>query len=133
MDFPRLPLTSDKKLFQTLSKLGQQLVDIHLMKADIKNDCGYPVVGDDIVDKPRYDDKKQRIYINRTQYFDNVKSEVWHFYIGGYQVCHKWLKDRKGRELKYEDLNHYLYILAALEQTNELMQEIDENVSFPLE
>jgi predicted helicase len=133
MDFPRLPLTSDKKLFQTLSKLGQQLVDIHLMKADIKNDCGYPVVGDNIVDKPRYDDKKQRIYINRTQYFDNVKSEVWHFYIGGYQVCHKWLKDRKGRELKYEDLKHYLYILAALEQTNELMQEIDENVSFPLE
>ena len=52
--------------------------------------------------------------------------------IGGYQVCHKWLKDRKGRTLNFDDLNHYLNILAALEKTNELMHEIDKKVSFPL-
>ena len=132
IDFPRLPLTRDKKLFQTLSKLGEKLVHIHLMQANIKNNCGYPVIGDDTVDKPRYDEKNQRIYINKTQYFDNVKPEIWTFHIGGYQVCQKWLKDRKGRELKYEDLNHYLYILAALEKTSDLMQEIDKAVSFPL-
>ncbi len=133
IDFPRLPLTSDKKRFQTLANLGQQLVKIHLMQADIKNECGYPEEGDNIVDKPRYDEKEQRIYINKTQYFDHVKPHVWAFHIGGYQVCQKWLKDRKERELNYNDLNHYLYILAALEKTGELMQEIDKKVSFPLE
>jgi predicted helicase len=133
IDFPRLPLTNDKQRFQTLATLGGKLVQIHLMQADISNDCGYPIEGDNIVDKPRYDEKQQRIYINKTQYFDNVKSEVWAFYIGGYQVCHKWLKDRKGCTLSFDDLNHYLYILAALEQTSDLMQEIDRNVSFPLD
>jgi hypothetical protein len=58
--------------------------------------------------------------------FDNVKPEVWAFQIGGYQVCQKWLKDRKGRILNYEDCEHYLYILAALENTMALMTEIDE-------
>jgi predicted helicase len=125
MDFPRLPIIRDKNLFQKLAKLGGQLVEIHLMQADINNDCGYPKTGNNIVDKLYYDEKQQRIYINKIQYFDQVKPEIWNFYIGGYQICQKWLKDRKGLALSFDDLKHYLYILAALEKTAELMQEID--------
>ncbi|RKZ77719.1 MAG: helicase, partial [Candidatus Parabeggiatoa sp. nov. 1] len=63
----------------------------------------------------------------------NVNDAVWQFHIGGYQVCQKWLKDRKGRQLSYDDCNHYLYILAALEQTIDLMAKIDETLpEFPL-
>ncbi|MEY4767507.1 MAG: hypothetical protein RL637_146, partial [Pseudomonadota bacterium] len=58
---------------------------------------------------------------------------VWEFHIGGYQVCQKWLKDRKDRKLNREDLENYLYILAALEKTQSLMKRIDEVISsFPI-
>jgi len=131
IDFPRLPLTTDKTLFQQLVILGSQLAKIHLMEAEIDQKSHYPIEGNHIVEKITYQDEK--IYINKTQYFDNVKESVWQFHIGGYQVCQKWLKDRKGRMLNYDDLNHYLYILAALEQTAKLMAAIDETCpEFPL-
>ncbi|MDM8567186.1 N-6 DNA methylase [Candidatus Halobeggiatoa sp. HSG11] len=131
IDFPRLPLTSDKKLFRKLCKLGHQLIEIHLMEADIENESGYPIEGNNLVEKITY--KNEKVYINKTQYFDNVKENVWQFHIGGYQVCQKWIKDRKGRELNFDDCNHYLYILAALEQTIGLMEEIDRVIpGFPL-
>lgn len=66
-----------------------------------------------------------RVWINPTQYFDGVPEEVWQFHIGGYQVCHKWLKDRKGRRLSYDDIAHYQRIVAALSETIRLMAEID--------
>ena len=67
-----------------------------------------------------------RVWINRTQYFAPVSPEVWEFQIGGYQVCHKWLKDRKGRTLSPEDVAHYGNVVAALDETIRLMQAIDE-------
>jgi predicted helicase len=130
MDFPRLPLTQDRELFKQLSELGEQLVSIHLMNAHIESDCYFPIKGSNIVEKVEYNDSK--VYINKTQYFDNVKPNVWEFHIGGYQVCQKWLKDRKGRVLNYDDCTHYLYILAALEQTQSLMSQIDNTLSFPV-
>jgi predicted helicase len=134
IDFPRLPVTSDKTLFQKIAQLGEKLVRIHFMTDDeIDSNCGFPIEGDNQIDKITYKDKEERIYINKSQYFDNVKPEVWTFHIGGYQVCQKWLKDRKGRVLSYDDCEHYLYIVAALENTIGLMAEIDETLpAFPL-
>ena len=68
------------------------------------------------------------MYINKTQYFNGVPAEVWEFYVGGYQVCHKWLKDRKGRTLSYENIQHYQRIVAALAETITLMEKIDETI-----
>lgn len=124
MDFPRLPLTSDKTLFQTLANFGAELVAIHLMNADIENECCFDIEGDNVVEKIEYKDNK--VFINKTQYFDNVSPDIWNFHIGGYQVCNKWLKDRKGRVLNYDDCKNYLYILAALEKTQNLMVRIDD-------
>ncbi len=131
IDFPRLPLTSDNNLFRELAAVGQQLVNIHLLEADVQKDSNYPVAGDNKVEKIEYKDEK--VYIDKTQYFEKVKPDVWEFYIGGYQVCQKWLKDRKGRILSYDDCEHYRYILAAIERTLALMEEIDEIIpGFPL-
>ena len=58
--------------------------------------------------------------------FQGVPEEVWDFQIGGYQVCHKWLKDRKGRTLSDEDIAHYQDIVVALNETTRIMAEIDE-------
>jgi very-short-patch-repair endonuclease len=67
-----------------------------------------------------------RVYINETQYFANVPEVAWNFYIGGYQPAQKWLKDRKDRELSYEDILHYQKIIVALKETDRLMKEIDK-------
>jgi predicted helicase len=131
MDFPRLPITSNKTLFKNLAQLGEQLVSLHLMQSQCENDCSFPIKGDNRVEKISY--KDNRIYINNTQYFDNVSVNLWEFHIGGYQVCQKWLKDRKDRLLSYDDLSHYLTILAALEKTQQLMAQIDKVIPrFPI-
>lgn len=127
MDFPRLPLTSDKELFKALTKKGADLVSLHLMESPLLNNfiTKYPVAGSNMVDKVSYDESNQRVYINKTQCFEGVPPEVWNFHIGGYQVAHKWLKDRKGRTLTYDELTHYQKIVVALKETIRLMAEID--------
>ena len=78
--------------------------------------------------KVTYDDRHKRVYINKFQYFEGVEPRVWNFHVGGYQVCHKWLKDRKGRKLNYDDITHYQKIVLALRETIRLMGEIDEAI-----
>ena len=72
-----------------------------------------------------YPENKGKVYINETQYFDNVPLVAWDFYIGGYQPAQKWLKDRKGRTLEFDDILHYQKIIVALFETARLMKEID--------
>jgi len=127
IDFPRLPLTSDKKLFKALTEKGAELVSLHLMESPVLNNLitRYPVSGSNTVEKVSYDDNNRRVYINRTQYFEGIPPEVWNFHIGGYQVAQKWLKDRKGRTLTYDELTHYQKIVVALKETIRLMAQID--------
>jgi len=130
-DFPRLPLISDADLFRNLCFLGEILVGLHLMEKHGVHIPNYPEIGNNIVEKVEYSqfpDKPEqgRVWINKTQYFDGVPSEVWEFHIGGYQVCHKWLKDRKGRVLTFDDIRHYQRIVPALAETITLMANIDE-------
>ncbi len=128
IDFPRLPLTSNRDLFFRLSALGGELVALHLMESPKLNDLitEFPVKGTDAVEKVQYNDKDERVWINPTQYFGGVPAAIWNFHIGGYQVCEKWLKDHKGRKLTYEDTRHYQRIVVALNETICDMTEIDE-------
>ncbi len=133
IDFPRLPLTSNADLFRTLCVLGDKLVGLHLMKKSGEYMPKYPEPGNNIVEKVEYTQladkpEQNRIWINKTQYFESIPSEVWEFHIGGYQVCYKWLKDRKGRMLTFDDIKHYQRIVAALQDTIYLMEEIDKTI-----
>ena len=135
IDFPRLPLTSDKKLLKALAEKGAELVALHLVESPTLNNLitKYPVTGSNMVEKVSYDETSKRVYINKLQYFEGVSSEVWNFQIGGYQVCEKWLKDRKGRTLTYDDLTHYQKVVVALKETIRIMTEIDGLIpSWPL-
>jgi predicted helicase len=131
IDFPRLPLTSNAELFRGLCALGSELVGLHLMEHHAPAITTYPITGDNEVEKVRYTapgeggSDEGRVWINREQYFEGVPPEVWNFHVGGYQVCQKWLKDRKGRKLTYDDLTHYQRIVSALNETIRLMSEID--------
>jgi len=136
IDFPRLPLTSDKKLFKALADKGSEVVALHLMESPMLNNLitKYPVSGSNLVENVRYSESEQRVYINKQQYFEGIPPEVWAFQIGGYQVCHKWLKDRKGRTLSYDDLHHYQRIVVAIKETIRLMSEIDSIIpSWPIQ
>lgn len=135
IDFPRLPLTNSLKLFRALGAKGAELVALHLMESPKLNDfiTEFPQKGDNIVEKVQYTDKDKRVWINKAQYYSGVPKAVWEFHIGGYQVCEKWLKDRKGRKLSYEDIQHYQKIVVALKETIRLMDEIDRLIpSWPI-
>lgn len=131
MDFPRVPLTSDLLLFRALCGLGSELVGLHTMEDHGPEFTRFDIDGDCVVDKVRYTEPGQgspegRVWINDSQYFEGVPPQVWEFHIGGYQVCEKWLKDRKGRTLSYDDLTHYQHVVSALSETIRLMAEIDK-------
>ena len=86
--------------------------------------------GDNVVvaHSVEHDKCKRRVQINRNQYFGGVSTEVWEFHIGGYRVAEKWLKDRHGRKLSDDDLEHYQKIIVALSETRRIMSEIDDAI-----
>lgn len=124
VDFPRIPLPTSESEFVRLVQIGHQLIDLHMMRntQSWKCDTTFPEPGSQQIDMLKWKDKK--VWINKQQYFGNVPEEVWDFYIGGYQPAQKWLKDRKGRTLVFDDIKHYLYIIHALAETIKLMQKI---------
>jgi predicted helicase len=126
-DFPRIPFTKDYKQFIKLGKLGKELADLHLLKSSklSKTISTFPNKVNKKIEKVKYEDEK--VWINKDQYFSNVKPEVWEYQIGGYQVCEKWLKDRKDRTLNLDDIETYCQIVTALSKTIELQKEIDKN------
>jgi predicted helicase len=125
IDFPRVPYPKDTKTFWQLVKLGGEIRQVHLLESPVveKYITTYPQNGTNEVEKVRYENGQ--VWINSQQYFANVPPIAWEFYIGGYQPAQKWLKDRKGRILSYEDILHYQKIIVALSETDRLMKEID--------
>jgi hypothetical protein len=153
-DFPRLPLTGNLNLFQELAGIGGWLVDLHARGQGKNTPVGYPVKGKDAVTDIRFEPdtglvipggKKMksstpcgwvetgswpdmnagRVWINETQYFEPVPETAWNFPIGGYLPAQRWLKDRIGRTLGYDEREEYQRIIWALMETKRLMAEID--------
>lgn len=142
IDFPRVPYPKDTTTFWALVKLGEELRQIHLLEspkvvdyitsydkaedAETDHNVITTKIGKNdwqIIDK---DKQLGRIWINESKYFNNVPLTAWQFYIGGYQPAQKWLKDRKERELNFEDILHYQKIIVALTETDRIMKEIDK-------
>ncbi len=127
IDFPRVPFTADYRLFKKIGALGKQLADLHLLKTQALDPpiAKYQGSGtNNRIEKITYKEDKERVYINKDKYFEGVAPEVWNYHIGGYQVLHKYLKDRKGR--KMEEAPRYCRIITALNKTIEIQKQIDE-------
>ncbi|MCE2737206.1 MAG: hypothetical protein LW703_02345 [Rhodobacter sp.] len=124
IDFPRIPWPASPDAFWNVSAKGTMLRKLHLMDPAAIGPTPYPFrgEGDAIVEAPRYADGK--VWINRTQYFADVPGVSWTFFIGGYQPAQKWLKDRKGRALSFDDVKHYQKIIRILAETDRIMQAI---------
>jgi type I restriction-modification system DNA methylase subunit len=126
VDFPRIPYPKDQNIFWQLVTIGSEIRKIHLLESPVveKFNTIYPVMGSNEVDKVRFEMGK--VWINAEQYFDGVLKVAWEFYIGGYQPAQKWLKDRKGKVLSYDEIMHYQKIIVALTETDRIMKEIDK-------
>ena len=165
LDFPRVPVTSERRLFSRLCACGEKLVALHTMREGDTDDISFDVPGGNVVEQVVYvppqaavgDDvrnltsktgaeeaeeksepphvgthkagKMGRVYINGKQYFEGITPKVWEFRIGGYQVCEKWLKDRKGRTLGADEIEHYQRTVSALAETRTLMAQIDSLIA----
>lgn len=147
IDFPKIPFTKKYPLFKKLSEIGKELIDLHLLKS-VKSDksiASFPKIGSSLIEKREYikdanvikhlwsniPDRIKRygiIQINEKQFFAGVPEKVWDYYIGGYQVLDKWLKDRQkdGKPLLRKDINHFLKVYTALAETIKLQEKIDE-------
>ena len=126
LDFPRIPFVETRDQFQTLSELGWELAQKHLLKDIPKTGLGkFFGQGDHVIDKPVYSEELQTIAINKTQSFKPVSKAVWEFHIGGYQVIDKYLKSRKGRTLTLDEIETVEKICNVLQFTIDQMNKID--------
>jgi type I restriction-modification system DNA methylase subunit len=139
--FPIVLLTSNLELFRALTRIGGELSALHLLESPSLAQPLTEFVGTvPLVSKVGWTkDSGGTVWINAsgtktktsagTMGFQGVPENVWNFHIGGYQVCEKWLKDRKGRILSTEDIAHYHKIVVALSETIRLMAEVDQVIA----
>ena len=132
VDFPRIPYPTSAEEFEHFRSHGNRLRELHLMHAVPESPVTFPCPGTMQVDSLAWEYNKDdgysgNIYINDTQCFEGVPTAAFEMYIGGYQPAQKWLKDRKGRTLTYDDIEHYRRIIAILIETDTIMKQIDNN------
>lgn len=124
--FPRIPYPASPEIFRHISEKGEELRRLHLMEPAAIGKAPYPYdgYGDDIVASGYPKFEGGLVQINADQHFVGVPEIAWSFYIGGYQPAQKWLKDRRGRSLSFDDITHYQRIIKILVETDRIMKEI---------
>ena len=131
VDFPRIPYPKNAEEFEHFRTNGHQLRELHLMHNVPQSMVTFPHGGNMTVEALRWEGNKDdgnsgNVWINDTQCFEGVPAVAWEMFIGGYQPAQKWLKDRKGRKLSSDDVEHYRNIITVLCETDRLMKEIDK-------
>ncbi|GFZ81078.1 DNA methyltransferase [Elstera cyanobacteriorum] len=131
IDFPRIPWPASPTEFWDVAEKGRQLRRLHLMEPVAIGETPYPFQGegDGIITEPAFKDSK--VWINETQHFADVPKIAWDAVIGGYQPAQKWLKDRRGRALSFDDVKHYRQIIKILLETDRIMQTITLTLDVP--
>ena len=140
-DYARVPVPLSQQLGSRLASCGSELVGLHLLESPKLDESitTYRGPRNPEVGRVGWWDGTVWLDAGKTSAreghratkpggigFQGVPEEVWDFHIGGYQVCHKWLKDRKGRTLSDEDITHYQKVVVALNETIRIMAEIDD-------
>lgn len=129
-DYPHIPLLSNPELFHKLSELGRSLISIQLMESPTLNKYHAVFIGNRNKEIEKISFKDNTVWIDKSQTtgFKGIIEPIWSFQIGGYQVCEKWLKDRKDRKLSKDDIDHYQKILLAISETIRITSEIDKSI-----
>ena len=140
LDFPRMPPAGSSELFRNLAEAGHELLDLHLLESRRLTNFVNSYTGPKNPEVGRVGWSNGTVWLDASKVdaraghcavkpgtigFTGVPREVWDFQIGGYQVCHKWLKDRRGRTLSNGDITHYQKVIVALSETFRIMADID--------
>ncbi len=134
IDFPRIPFCENKKDFEELAKIGEELYKLHLKPNEVEETITVNYDGEiekDVVETVKYQEieNKKRIYINKTNFFENIPEHIFEFQIGGYKVIDKYLKERKGKKLEIQEIKHFKNIVNVLNYTINTMNKIDKFVN----
>jgi len=127
IDFPRIPYPKDNEELQHYATIGKYLRELHLLESPQLQALitSFPIAGNNTITEIKWVNTGQKdkgnVYINDTQYFADVPLKAWEAYIGSYQPAQKWLNDRKGQTLTYNDIIHYQQMIVALQKTQEII------------
>ena len=134
-DFARIPPPPNLEFFKKIRDLGDKLIHNHLEweRSEPSETVKFPNAGSNKVEVvevlPSQRKNSLDIVINRTQepiqLFTGVQSEVWNYRIGSFRVLERWLKERKNRILSFDELTLFLKIVASIERSIEIMDELD--------
>jgi len=145
VEFPRVVLPLSGALFRSISRLGAQLIHLHVGPPTNHHE---PHPGNHDTERP---DLEQRVSgtnqsrptklargyprhrAGQIQFNDGfavggVPASVWQFHVGGHQVCKKWLTDRRARELGPFELAQFRQIVAAIRETLRTTSAIDREI-----
>lgn len=126
IDFPKVPIPTDSAMFHKVVEVGKKLRELHLLEIPIENKLGIEFTGDgdNVVSGVRY--TNDCVYINASQYFTNVRDDLWDFCFAGYHGLQKWLKDRRRRELSIQEIQHVINVFNVFDLTESYMDELDD-------
>lgn len=127
-DFAKIPITSKRGLFWKLVEHGERLTSLHLLVQAPSVVARFRGGERALVECVSYEEKLGRVFLNEKDYFEGVSPDVWRFRLGGYQICHKWLKDRVGRQLGKQELVRYQQVVGIIESTLQVMDRIDGDI-----
>jgi predicted helicase len=135
-DFIRIPFPTGAESFAELSAHGEALFRLHTLSDPALDQfvTSFPEEGSNKITRPigkddwEADDDRGtvRVWINDEQYFDGIPVEAWEMTVGGYFPAQRWLKDRRGTELPFHEVETYQRIIVALSETARIMGDIDE-------
>jgi predicted helicase len=126
IEFPRVPIPTSKEFFLEMVCKGRELREIHTMHTSLENNLNIEFVGIGSNEITNISYANERIKINSTQSFTNVREDLWDFCFGGYHGLQKWFKDRKHSSLSESDIKHVISVLNIFDETQKLMVEIDD-------
>lgn len=121
-DYPKIPYIEDKELFWKLVDLGKKLIDIHTLEC-IRDYPSRFIGNNKCVEKVTL--ASNRVYINKSSFFNGVDETLWNYGIGGYKPLQRWFKDRKNRVLSDEEICAYEKAIIAISESVKLIKEIN--------
>jgi predicted helicase len=129
--FPRVFIPASEPLFRVLVEHGRQLIEAHLLRGEfeVPRSISHESSTDShsltlpLRDWPQHDG--ETLWMNEDHSLNGISEAVWEFHVGGYQICKKWLRDRRGRTIHEREANQLRGITASISATIRIMGEID--------
>jgi predicted helicase len=127
-DFPKIPLIANYECFKELAKLGESVIEALTLTQKTEITTRFPVEGTNMVEAkyPIYDNSTGRIRINPEQYFEGINEPTWEYQLGGRQILFEWLKERRRKELTYDDKNTFQRIAVSIVNLINISEKIDQ-------